>query len=91
MQENILNISRTVYAVTYPASHNLEDIYKGTHFQRSEPYNTSFFNSTKSANLATQSLDRTFFSPNLKENSKQYFSRNHTVKQEPVCTDYDGK
>lgn len=90
MQENILNISRTVYAVTYPSSQNFEEIYKNTH-QRSEQYNINLANNNKSASIPIPNLERTFFSTNFKENTRQYLPRNPVVKQEPVCTEYDGK
>lgn len=92
MQENILNISRTVYAVTYPSSHNLEDIYKNT-LQRSEHYNTNVSHNIKSVPVPVpvSNLEHNFLSSNLKENTRQYFPRNHMVKQEPSFTEYDGE
>lgn len=85
MQENI----RTLYAVTYPSSQNFEEIYKNTH-HRSEHYNTSPMNNTKSNSIPVQNLERAFFSPNFKENTRQYFQRSH-VKQECISTEYEGK
>lgn len=90
MPENILNFSRTVYAVTYPTNQNFDDSCKLTH-QRSDPYNTNSGLCTKSIGLPIQNLERTFFSPNFKENMRQYSQKNHALKQEPLCPEYDGK